>query len=120
VSIHYLTITKSWWDTVDTLVSDCSGSYFKMFSEFIRSITGRWNTSENMCLQRSSLLFQKSYKKYTDNTLLSSYISHPASPKKCFIQKAIGWVLSEYARTNLEWVRCLPGQHHLAPLTREK
>ncbi|GEO08447.1 DNA alkylation repair protein [Segetibacter aerophilus] len=118
--IEYLITTKSWWDTVDPLAYDCAGSYFRTFPESIKSITGEWNTSENIWLQRSSLLFQKSYKNDTDCTLLSSYIFQLASSKEFFIQKAIGWVLREYAKSNPQWVRIFVNEHELAPLSQKE
>src|SRR5438067_4851771 len=112
--------TKSWWDTVDPLSYDVAGSYFKMFRNQINTITGSWNRSENMWLQRSSLLFQKSYKKDTDTILLSTYILTLASSTEFFIQKAIGWILREYAKTNAAWVQKFVTEHKLAPLSKRE
>lgn len=118
--IEYLLTNKSWWDTVDFLAYDCAGNYFKMFTGKIKTITGRWNRSENFWLQRTSLLFQKSYKEDTDTTLLSDYILHLASSKEFFIQKAIGWILREYAKTNPEWVKDFVSKNKLAPLSQRE
>jgi len=49
-------------------------------------------------------LFQKSYKKDTDIILLSQYILNLSTSKEFFVQKAIGWILREYAKTNPVWV----------------
>ena len=111
---------KSWWDTVDFIATECLGPYFKLFPENIVPITGGWNRSDNIWLQRSSLLFQKAYKKTTDLELLSKYIEHLCGSKEFFIRKAIGWILREYAKTNPQWVISFVGQHELSPLsTRE-
>lgn len=118
--IEFLIVTKSWWDTVDPLAYDCAGNYFKMFPQSSSTITWNWNRSKNIWLQRSSLLFQKSYKNKTDKNLLTDYIVNVASSKEFFIQKAIGWVLREYARTDAEWVRNFVAQHQLAPLSKRE
>lgn len=118
--IEYLLTTKSWWDTVDFVASDIAGSYFKMFPAQIKKVTGRWNNSTNFWLQRTSLLFQKSYRKDTDRDLLADYIVHLAGSKEFFIQKAIGWVLREYAKTNPAWVKDFVNKNKLASLSQRE
>ncbi len=111
---------KSWWDTVDFISSECLGPYFKIFPGNIEKITGRWNISDNMWLQRSSLLFQKNYKEHTDIVLLSKYIKHLATSKEFFIRKAIGWVLREYAKTDPQWVLNFVNNHELSSLSKRE
>ena len=115
-----LILTKSWWDTVDFIAPVLAGNYFKIYPLHIKEITGRWNRSANFWLQRSSLLFQLKYKKETSRELLQEYILSLASSKEFFIQKAVGWVLREYAKTNPAWVMHFVANHKLATLsTRE-
>jgi 3-methyladenine DNA glycosylase AlkD len=116
---HCIT-TKSWWDTVDFIGSEWMHYYFKLFPDKIKPITDKWNKSANIWLQRSSLLFQKSYKKDTDLELLSTYIINLASSKEFFIQKAIGWMLREYAKTDAEWVKDFVSSNSLAPLSKRE
>jgi 3-methyladenine DNA glycosylase AlkD len=115
--MEYCLLQKSWWDSVDGIASDWLGPYFKMFPEQIVPITSKWNRSKNMWLQRSSIMFQKAFKKNTDTTLLSKYILHCASSKEFFIQKAIGWALREYGKTNPAWVKKFVKENQLAPLS---
>lgn len=102
---EWLITHKSWWDTVDHIASELTGPFFKLFPKEIGSFTGKWNRSNNLWLQRSSIMFQKAYKKSTDAELLSSYILNLANSKEFFIQKAIGWSLREYSKTNPVWVK---------------
>jgi 3-methyladenine DNA glycosylase AlkD len=102
--IEWLIVTKSWWDTVDSIAGWLAGPYFNRFPGQIRPVTGNWNQSDNIWLQRSSLLFQKSYKKHTNTSLLSAYILHLRDSREFFVQKAIGWALREYARIDPDWV----------------
>lgn len=118
--IEYCLTNKSWWDTVDPLACDCAGTYFKINPSTIIDITDKWNRNENKWLQRSSLLFQKSYKNETDRNLLAKYILHLASSTDFFIQKAIGWILREYARTNPDWVRKFVSETKLATLSQRE
>jgi 3-methyladenine DNA glycosylase AlkD len=58
-----------------------------------------------MWLRRSCLIFQLRYKSETNFTLLKGLIFEFTHDKEFFIQKAIGWSLREYAKTNPESVR---------------
>ena len=112
-----LMTTKSWWDTVDMLAQKEVGEIAKRFPVVIDEYIESWNTSENIWLQRSSLLFQLKYKGQTDEDLLYRYIRNLADSREFFIQKAIGWVLREYSKTNPESVRIFINNHRLAPLS---
>lgn len=101
---EFCIITKSWWDTVDNIASLVLTDYFKMHPHQIKPITQQWNKSKNIWLQRSSIMFQKAFKKNTNTELLSQYILNLAGSKEFFVQKAIGWALREYAKTNANWV----------------
>lgn len=111
---------KSWWDSVDHIASEWLGSYFKQFPEKIAAVTGKWNRSDNIWLQRSSIMFQKSYKKDTDTVLLASYILHCKDSDEFFIRKAIGWALREYSKTDPGWVKKFVQQQALSPLSKRE
>lgn len=118
--IEYCVTHKSWWDTVDAIADAWAGEYFKLFPQQIISVTGKWNQSDNMWLQRSSLLFQKKYKQNTDTRLLAKYIQHLTSSNEFFIRKAIGWILREYAKTDPLWVKKFVDANVLSPLSRRE
>lgn len=103
--IQQLIVTKSWWDTVDGLASWVCGPYFRKFPERMRPITDAWSVSENMWLRRTSIIFQLGYKDKTDTSLLLDHIEKNLGTKEFFINKAIGWSLREYAKTDPEFVR---------------
>lgn len=102
--VEQLIITKSWWDTVDGLASWVCGPYFLKFPETMRPVTDAWAVSENMWLRRTSIIFQLGYKDKTDTALLLDHIEKNLGTKEFFINKAIGWSLREYAKTNTEFV----------------
>ena len=118
--LEFCITTKSWWDTVDSINGECCGKYFQLYPQKISAMTGKWNKSSNMWLQRSSLLFQNKYKSKTDTELLSNYIMHLSPSKEFFIQKAIGWVLREYAKTNPDWVVAFVSNHALPSLSKRE
>ncbi len=119
-TIEACIVAKSWWDTIDHIASEWTGPYFRLFPDLVKPVTGRWNRSENIWLQRSSLLFQKKYKLQTDTKLFAKYILNCAASNEFFIQKGIGWALREYAKTNPGWVKAFVVNHTLKPLSRRE
>lgn len=118
--IEYMLTHKSWWEAVDHAATDLTGPYFKLFPDQKKKITSKWNKSNNMWLQRSSIMFQKMYKKETDTNLLSKLILAQAHSKEFFIQKAIGWALREYSKTDAKWVQAFVKKHSLSPLSERE
>lgn len=115
--IEWLITHKSWWDTVDWIASKIAGRYFKQFPTQIPIITERWIQSDNLWLERSALLFQKSYKNQTDEERLYCYIEQCLGSEEFFINKAIGWALREYSKTDAESVIRFVKTHNLSKLS---
>ena len=112
--------TKPWWDTVDMIASNLCGSYFLRYPEKLTSFTEVWKESEHMWIRRSSLLFQLKYKVKTDEELLFRTIGTLKSEKEFFIEKAIGWALREYSKTNAEAVVHFLETTNVRPLSRRE
>ncbi len=117
---EFIISNKSWWDTVDFIAAKIIGNYFKLFPEQIKSIINKWLISENIWLQRSALLFQLKYKNTTDTELLSYIINALAGSNEFFINKAIGWVLREYGKTNPDWIVDFTEKTQLSPLSKKE
>jgi 3-methyladenine DNA glycosylase AlkD len=117
--IEFMITTKPWWDTVDHLAKHHAGSYFSMFPEELGRID-KWIDSGNIWLIRSAILFQLGYKDKTDEGLLSSVIQSSLGTKEFFINKAIGWALREYGKTNPDFTTDFAERHPLAPLARRE
>ena len=117
ILFEYLLVQKSWWDTVDFLANQVVGPWFLKFPEHIKPVTGRWNKSENIWLQRMSVLFQLKYKKQTDLKLLYKYIINLSGSDEFFVQKAIGWILREYSKTDPAEVKKFLNMNQLKPLS---
>lgn len=102
--IEYLITTKAWWDTVDLIASHLVGEVFKKYPDLIERYVKKWQDSNNMWLRRSLILFQLKYKEETDKELLFKIINMNLDSSEFFINKAIGWILREYSKTNKEAV----------------
>lgn len=108
---------KSWWDTVDLLASNIVGPIVSQSKDLIPEVIDGWAKHDNMWLRRTAILFQLKYKNMTDDELLYRYIMANADSQEFFIQKAIGWALREYSKTNPESVRKFLSNHTLKPLS---
>lgn len=98
--IEFLITTQSWWDSVDTISKYILGEFLLQYPlETNKTIEG-FSNSENMWLNRSALLFQLGYKQKTNFDLLKSECEKHKNSNEFFVQKAIGWALREYAKTN--------------------
>ncbi len=117
---EYMITHKSWWDTVDFIAINLVGPYFRKFPEKRDPITEGWMNSGNIWLQRSVLVFQLKYKKDTDTEFLAKTISRLLGSEEFFINKAIGWILREYSKTDGEWVRSFVEATPLQPLSRKE
>ena len=117
---EYLITNKSWWDTVDYIASNLVGVHFQKYPEQILPRTKSWMDSGNIWLHRTALLFQLKYKKDTDLNLLSEYINQLKGSKEFFINKAIGWMLREYSKTDADWVIDFVNTNELAPLSKRE
>ncbi|CRK82556.1 DNA alkylation repair protein [Neobacillus massiliamazoniensis] len=115
--MEQLITTKSWWDTVDAIAPKPVGEIARRFPEVIHETIDGWASHDNMWLRRAALLFQLKYKKQTNEELLYQYIVKNADSKEFFIQKAIGWALREYSKTNPESVGKFIAGQKLAPLS---
>ncbi|RJP54271.1 MAG: DNA alkylation repair protein [Anaerolineaceae bacterium] len=120
-TLEYLLITKSWWDTVDTIAGNTVGAHFKRFPAVKEKYLGKWRKSDNFWLRRTTLLFQLGYKKETDFKLLCEIIRENLGSDEFFINKAIGWALRQYAWTDPKPVKkFVKDTKELHPLSRRE
>jgi 3-methyladenine DNA glycosylase AlkD len=116
-TLEYLLVTKSWWDTVDTIATDTLGVHFKRHPKVRRKYLANWRKSDNFWLRRATILFQLGYKKDTDFELLCDIIRGNLGSQEFFINKAIGWALRQYTRVDPEGVRDFVAATPLQPLS---
>lgn len=116
--IKKLTVSKSWWDTVDALdelvghllltgrkqaTENDSTAY-----EQVKTLVKEWAQAENFWIRRIAIDCQLSFKNQTDLELLLYNIEKnllgSSFADEFFITKAIGWALRDLAKTNSAWV----------------
>ncbi|WP_421382262.1 DNA alkylation repair protein [Bacillus salacetis] len=118
--LEELVVTKSWWDTIDTIASRIAGFVIKKYPDEGDSFLERWIASDNFWLNRTAILYQLSYKGDTNEDKLFSYIKQHSSSKEFFIEKAIGWALREYSKTAPETVVNFIEKEDLRPLSKRE
>ncbi|HSL46676.1 MAG TPA: DNA alkylation repair protein [Anaerolineales bacterium] len=119
-TIEYMLVTKSWWDTVDTISGGALGVHFKRYPDVREKYLVKWRASDNFWLRRAAILFQLNYKKETDFKLLTDIICENLGSKEFFINKAIGWSLRQYARIDPKAVKEFVNSTPLHPLSRRE
>ena len=95
--------TKSWWDTIDFL-DRLVGSIIARFPE-TKEIILAWSCDEDIWLRRLAINHQLLRKEETDTELLENILVNNLGQTEFFINKAIGWALRDYSKTNPDWVR---------------
>lgn len=117
VKIKSLIMSKSWWDTVDSFPKPVSAIVQK-HSE-ARETMIDWSTDDDFWVRRSAIIHQLPLRDATDTALLETAILNNLGQREFFINKAIGWALREYSKTNAGWVREFIGKNRakLSPLS---
>ncbi len=101
--------TKSWWDTIDFL-DRLVGSIIARFPE-TKEIIVAWSCDEDIWLRRLAIDYQLLRKEKTDTELLEKILVNNLGRTEFFINKAIGWALRDYSKTNPDWVRAFIERH---------
>ena len=100
--LEQLVVTKSWWDTVDIL-DRVVGSLVYDRPE-LEEIILKWSLSDNIWLRRVAIDHQLLRKEKTNVQLMEKILLHNLNQTEFFINKAIGWALRDYSKTNPIWV----------------
>lgn len=118
--VEWLIITKSWWDTVDLLASHIVAALHINHTAQTQDYISRWRVSDNIWLRRSALLYQLKFKQQTNKSLLFEVIKENQADEEFFIQKAIGWALREFSKTNANSVESFIDQQNIQGLARRE
>ena len=100
--LEQLVVTKSWWDTVDIL-DRIVGSLVYDKPEMEKLIL-QWSLSDNIWLRRVAIDHQLLRKAKTNVQLMEKILQNNLNQTEFFINKAIGWALRDYSKTNPTWV----------------
>ena len=102
--LERLVVTKSWWDTVDILDRVVGSLVYD--KQELEKIILQWSLSDNIWLRRVAIDHQLLRKEKTNVQLLEKILLHNLNQTEFFINKAIGWALRDYSKTNPAWVAC--------------
>ena len=100
--LERLVVTKSWWDTVDILDRVVGSLVYD--KPKLGEIILQWSLSDNIWLRRVAIDHQLLRKEKTDVHLMEKILLNNLDQTEFFINKAIGWALRDYSKTNPDWV----------------
>ena len=98
-----LILKKSWWDTIDNL--DMTIGALALKDSNVNKILLEWSLDENIWLKRIAIDHQLLRKEKTNTELLEKILKNNLGQTEFFINKAIGWALRDYSKTNPNWVK---------------
>ena len=101
--------TKQWWDTIDGFDRIIGNIAF--VDERINDLMLKWSTDDDFWVRRISIDHQLSRKDKTNAELLERILVNNFGSSEFFINKAIGWSLRDYSKSNPDWVRKFIERH---------
>ena len=113
---HYVR-TKQWWDTIDSLMK--LYGYVGLKDQRVDQLMLDWSKDPDKWVRRVAIEHQLLRKDRINTALLSQILEDNLESDEFFINKAIGWALRDYSKTNPEWVSdFIDGNYnHLAKLS---
>ena len=95
--------SKQWWDTIDRFDRIVGNIAFK--DDRINDLMLKWSKDEDFWLRRIAIDHQLGRKDKTNTKLLEQILINNFGSDEFFINKAIGWSLRDYSKTNPNWVK---------------
>ena len=100
---------KQWWDTIDgfdRIIGDIAFA-----DDRINALMLEWSKDDDFWIRRIAIDHQLLRREKTDTELLEKIVVNNFGSNEFFINKAIGWSLREYSKTNPNWVRDFINKH---------
>lgn len=95
--------TKQWWDTIDFF--DKVIGEIGLSDKRVDNLMIEWSKDEDFWVRRIAIDHQLCRKEKTNTELLEKIIVNNFGSDEFFINKAIGWALRDYSKTNPKWVK---------------
>lgn len=95
--------SKQWWDTIDGL--DRIVGNIAFIDSRINDLMLKWSEDDDFWVRRIAIDHQLCRKLDTNVELLEKILVNNFGSSEFFINKAIGWSLRDYSKSNPEWVR---------------
>lgn len=100
---------KSWWDTTDSL--DRVIGQIGLRDSRVDALMLEWSLDDDFWVRRVAIDHQLCRKEKTNTEPLEKILVNNFGSDEFFINKAIGWSLRDYSKTNPEWVRAFVEKH---------
>lgn len=94
---------KSWWDTIDSLSKPIGKLGLR--DSRVDKVMLEWSRDSNFWLRRVAIEHQLLRKKNMNVKLLNTILENNLGQEEFFINKAIGWALRDYSKTDPTWVQ---------------
>ena len=95
--------SKQWWDTIDFL--DRVIGEIGLRNSRVDDLMLEWSKDDDFWVRRIAIDHQLCRKEKTNTELLEKIIVNNFGSDEFFINKAIGWALRDYSKTNPLWVK---------------
>ena len=117
-----LIVNGAWWDYVDRIAPAGLGHVLSAEPKPMGAMMRGWAGDKNIWRRRAALLCQLGFKEDTDLALLYDCVGNCMGHREFFVQKAMGWALHDYARTDPGEVRryVVANRSCLSRLTRRE
>lgn len=107
--LGYFVKRKQWWDTIDGL--DKIIGNIGLRDKRINDLMIHWSKDEDIWVRRIAINHQRGRKDRMNTKLLETILVNNFGSSEFFINKAIGWILRDYSKTNPEWVKKFINNH---------
>lgn len=101
---------KQWWDSIDNF--DTIIGQIGLTDQRVDDLMLEWSLDDDFWLRRLAIDHQLGRKEKTNTILLEKILVNNLNSHEFFINKAIGWILRDYSKTNPQWVRDFIQQYH--------
>lgn len=109
--------SKQWWDTIDSLIKPIGKIGLR--DERVNDLMLAWSKDNDFWVRRVAIEHQLLRKDKMNTELLEKILENNLNSSEFFINRAIGWALRDYSKTNPAWVRKFIENHSsdMAPLS---
>ena len=98
------------WDSIDNF--DTIIGQIGLTDQRVDDLMLEWSLDDDFWLRRLAIDHQLGRKEKTNTILLEKILVNNLNSHEFFINKAIGWILRDYSKTNPQWVRDFIQQYH--------
>ncbi len=102
--------SRQWWDTIDSLIKPIGNIGLR--DDRVSDLMLVWSKDDDFWVRRVAIEHQLLRKDKMNVELLNAILENNLGNSEFFINKAIGWALRDYSKTNPDWVKNFISKHH--------